>query len=97
MFDQFHYDNGTKKIVDYQCRYTDGAGGVVGTASTMERLSDTQQVCTAPRTSVDGPTAIEVSLNGQDWDTTAADVRFYTGPKVTAVTPSQGVTKNPRN
>jgi hypothetical protein len=63
----------------------------------MQRLSDTQQVCVAPKTTAEGPTKIEVSVNGQDWDTTMADVQLYTGPKVTAVTPSQGVTKNPRN
>lgn len=41
MFDQFHYDNRTKKIVDYQCRFTDVSGGVLGAASPMRRLSDT--------------------------------------------------------
>ena len=63
----------------------------------MTKLSQNEQVCTAPKTSADGETNVELSSNLHDWHDANDDVVFYDGPRVTAISPTQGVTKNPKN
>lgn len=43
-----------------------------------------------------GDSKIELSINRQQWHTLDHKVNFFNGPKVTSVSPTYGVTKNPK-
>ena len=97
LFDQFKHDNGTHRDVQMQCRFVDiGANSVIREARNMTKISDNELKCVAPKTDMVGDARIEVSPNGQQWQDIDYPVKFFSGPKVTAVTPTYGVTKNPR-
>lgn len=49
----------------------------------------------APKSENAGEVRVEISANGQQWQDTKAPLRYYSGPKVTSVFPTYGVTKNP--
>lgn len=62
----------------------------------MTRKSQNEQVCVAPKTDITGEVKVEISANGQQWQDTDSDVKFYNGPRVTSINPTRGVTKNPK-
>jgi hypothetical protein len=67
-FDQFKYDNGTKKDVTLQCRFKEVAtGAYIDVPRNMTRMTDSKLKCIAPKTKAVGPFRVEVSVNGQDW------------------------------
>jgi hypothetical protein len=67
-FDQFKFDNGTKKDVTLQCRFKEVATGTyIDVPREMTRLTDSKLRCIAPKTTLTGPFRIEMSANGQDW------------------------------
>jgi hypothetical protein len=96
-FDQFKYDNGTKKIVPFWCRFTDSSNNNLTGMIPMKRLNDAEQVCLAPKTDFTGDANLELTVNKNDWHDSGHKITFYDGPKVTAISPTQGVTKNPKN
>jgi hypothetical protein len=67
LFDQFKNHNGSTKDVDYQCRFIDDTGKIIGNATNMTQISDIEYTCVAPKSQYSGPTIIEVMENGQDW------------------------------
>lgn len=98
LLDQFRFDNGTSKDVTLSCRFVDsGTGSLIGSARDMQAVSDTEQICVAPKTDAAGDVRIEITPNGQQWHDVKQPVRYYYGPKVTGVNPTQTVTKNPKN
>ena len=98
LFDQFRFDNGTAKQVQLKCRLVDaGSGTVIDSPRNTTKISDTEQVCVAPKTDVTGDAKVELSANGQQWQDSGIPVKFYNGPRVTAVSPASGATKNPHN
>ena len=48
-------------------------------------------------TGYQGDARIELSINNQQWHDSDQKIKFYNGPKVNAVNPTYGVTKNPKN
>jgi len=97
-FNQFKYDNGTEKNVPIQCRYYDGYyKKTVGEPANMIKISETEYHCKAPKTSQTGDIDVQMSSNGQQWQSTGTNVKFYNGPKITQINPTYGVTKNPRS
>ena len=80
----------------WKCQFREG-DTVIDAGRTMARLSDHEQKCMAPKSEVEGDVAVFVSANGQQWHNMHSDVTFYNGPKVTSVTPTYGVVKNPNN
>lgn len=62
----------------------------------MTRISKREQECVAPKTEMVGDIRVEVSPNQQQWQDISHSIKFYNGPKVTAVNPTYGVTKNPK-
>jgi hypothetical protein len=78
------------------CRFIEGTTVVGGMEMNMNKLNNNEQICIAPRTDYVGEARLELSANGQQWQDSGSDVKFYNGPKVTAVNPTYGETKNPR-
>lgn len=62
----------------------------------MTKISASKQSCLAPKTDFVGEANLLLSADGQKWQDVGSKVMFYNGPKVTAVSPNNGVTKNPR-
>jgi hypothetical protein len=69
---------------------------MIGKEQVMKRVSNDKQICRAPKTDYLGDARIQLSANGQQWQNSGFKVKFYNGPKVTAVNPAYGVTKNPK-
>jgi hypothetical protein len=66
LFDQFRFDNGTRREVTFHCRFVDGStGSLIGTPREMQAVSDTEEICVAPRTDSAGDVRIEISPNMQ--------------------------------
>lgn len=61
----------------------------------MKRITSNQEECVAPKTDVTGTVRLELGVNAQQWHD-VGQLAFYDGPKVTAVSPTYGVTKNPK-
>jgi len=98
LFDQFKHDNGTQKNIVLRCRFIDSTtGGLISEPRNMTRISDNEQECRAPKTDSVGDVKVEISANGQQWQSVEHSVKFYNGPRVTSVNPTYGVTKNPKN
>ena len=96
-FNQFKFDNGTQREVPILCRFVDASGSVIGSPRNTTKVTDSHRECLAPKASVEGDVALQLSVNGQQWQNIDHPVKFYNGPRVTAVNPTFGVTKNPRN
>ena len=64
-FDQWRYDNGTKKDVQLMCRFVEGSTVVGGLEMNMTKLTDNEQICIAPKTDYVGDARLELSANGQ--------------------------------
>lgn len=62
----------------------------------MRRVSDNEQRCPTPKTEYTGDARVELSVNNQQWQDSGYKVKFFVGPKVTSVSPTYGVTKNPK-
>jgi hypothetical protein len=62
----------------------------------MNRITSNQEECVAPKTEVTGTVRLEMGMNLQQWHDVGQVLEFYNGPKVTAVSPTYGVTKNPK-
>jgi len=95
LLDQFRFDDGSRKELALSCRFVDGGtGALIGSPQQMQAVSDTEQICIAPKAEAAGDVRIEISPNGQQWQDVQQPVRYYSGPRVTAVNPTQTVTKN---
>ena len=55
-----------------------------------------KEECVAPKTEVTGTVRLEMGMNLQQWHDVGQVLEFYNGPKVTSVSPTYGVTKNPK-
>lgn len=81
-----------------KCRYvqdTDEAK-ILGTANVMKKVSNTEYICVSPKSDYIGDAKIELSVNNQQWNYIGQKIKFYNGPKITSVSPTYGVTKNPK-
>lgn len=95
-FDQFRGDNGTDRDVDLWCRFVDSSNNALATPRLMRRLSGTGLECVAPKVDYSGDTRLEIGINGQAWHDSGITLKFFSGPRVRSVSPSSGVTKNPK-
>lgn len=50
----------------------------------------------APKVDYSGETRLEIGVNGQAWHDSGLTLKFFSGPRVKSVSPSNGVTKNPK-
>ena len=63
----------------------------------MIRISDHEQKCAAPKSDNTGDVKLELSANGQQYHDSGKTLTFYDGPRVVSVSPTYGVTKNPKD
>lgn len=62
----------------------------------MDRLKYGVRRCVAPNTEYTGEARLQMSLNLQQWEDSPIKVKLFNGPRVTALSPTYGVTKNPK-
>jgi hypothetical protein len=63
----------------------------------MKNFTGVDKICTSPKTTYIGDGIVELSINQQQWHPIAQKINFFNGPKITEVSPTYGVTKNPKN
>lgn len=71
-------------------------GNIIIEEKNMTRVSDIEYICATSPANYSGQAAIEINQNDQNWQDIGRDVELFTGPRVTAVDPTFGVTKNPK-
>lgn len=73
------------------------SGTTIDAPRNMTKVSDTEMKCVAPKTDSVGSAKLQISANGKEFQDVDKEIKFYNGPRVTSVSPTYGVTKNPKN
>jgi hypothetical protein len=74
----------------------DSSNSTLAAPRMMRKISGTELECVAPKVDYSGETRLEIGINGQAWHDSGMTLKFFSGPRVRSLSPSSGVTKNPK-